>query len=390
MKKKILSILPKSPLFLTPPPTTQEVDYDSLWKFLIEAFGFQFIRRFLPDMYPDVDLSHPIEYLDQEFPSKIRPKKKGRKITDKLMKVRLLSGEDRFILAHVEVHATGESTFAKKMYLYNSLIYLQYDTDITSLAIFTTERYPTNHNLYTRDCYGTEVRLKFNSFIISTQDERTLSKSDDLFDLAILACLYIIRTRNDMVKRLYYKKKLHKIAEEKNFSHIELEKILIFVEEILQLPEPLEFKFKKHLKFKAKKLEEMEIPINSQRMFAAIFEGMYGMTVEKMMKRADAADKKSAKADMDIAKADIDIAKAEEIIRIAELKEAQAEQDRMQAEQDRMQAEQDRIERLRIQTELIRILYVQNQFTAEKIAEDFKIDLEVVKEVVKHYLNAQT
>ena len=186
MKKKLVSPLLSLPVL----PLVEEIDYDSLWKFLIESFGFQFLRRFLPDLYAEVDLSYPIEYLEQEFSTKFRPRKKGRKITDKLLKVRLLSGENRIVLTHVEVHATGESTFGKKMYLYNSLIYLRYDLDVTALAIFTTERFPINHNRYSRECFGTKLSLEFNSFIISNQDVRKLSKSDDHFDLAISLFVY--------------------------------------------------------------------------------------------------------------------------------------------------------------------------------------------------------
>ena len=190
MTKKTPPKQAKSPI-----QNVDAADYDSHFKELMTHFSFQFIKRFLPDMYPYIDLDVPIELLEQEFPSSLRPKKKGRKITDKLMKVRMRSGEDHIILTHVEVHSTGESTFAKKMYLYNSVIYLQRNTDITALAIFTTEHYPTEHNSYVRDCFGTKVVYTFNSFIISKQDEKKLLKSDDLFDLAILACLYIIRTR---------------------------------------------------------------------------------------------------------------------------------------------------------------------------------------------------
>ena len=131
--------------------------------------------------------------------------------------------------------------------------------------------------------------LVFNSFIISKQDEKKLLKSDDLFDLAILACLYIIRTREDMEKRLIYKKKLHNLAMEKNFSTLQMEKILIFVEEMLQLPAPIELKFEKHLNFKYKKLRAMELSQNSKNMFDAMFSGMFkgkfGMSYQKMMKQ---------------------------------------------------------------------------------------------------------
>ena len=361
----------------------KDIDYDSLWKVMITSFSYQFIRRFLPDMYPYIDLNYPIEYLEQEFPSSLRPKKKGRKITDKLLKVRLKSGEEHYVLTHIEVQATGESTYSKKMYLYNSVIYLQRDMDITALVIYTTEHYPTNHNHYKRECFGTEVSFKFNSFLISKQDERKLLKSNDLFDLAILACLYIIRTRNDMVKRLFYKKKLHRLAEEKNFSSLEMEKILIFVEEILQLPEPLELKFEKHIEFKEKKLKDMEMTQNSKRMFAAMFKGMYGESVESMKRKQTEAERQAEHAER----------QAEHAERQAEHAERQAEHAErraaLQAEQAALQAEQMRLEKEKLQTQLILLLYLQSHLTVEKIAKDYEIELETVQKVIDKYLDGK-
>ena len=199
------------------------------------------------------------------------------------------------------------------------------------------------------------MSYKFNSFLISKQDERKLRKSDDLFDLAILACLYIIRTRDDMEKRLFYKKKLHKLALEKNFSLVEMEKILIFVEEILQLPEPIEIKFKKHLRFKEKKLETMEMTQNSKEMFAAMFQGMFGINPETM-------HKKQAKAEQQVAKS-------------ARL-----------VEKERFEKEKERLEKEKVQAQLILLLYVQTHLPVEKIAEDYDIDLKKVEEVVEKYL----
>ena len=342
----------------SPVQNVDAADYDSHFKELMTHFSFQFIKRFLPDMYPYIDLDVPIELLEQEFPSSLRPKKKGRKITDKLMKVRMRSGEDHIILTHVEVHSTGESTFSKKMYLYNSVIYLQRNTDITALAIFTTEHYPTEHNSYVRDCFGTKVVYTFNSFIISKQDEKKLLKSDDLFDLAILACLYIIRTREDMEKRLIYKKKLHNLAMEKNFSALQMEKILIFVEEMLQLPAPIELKFEKHLNFKYKKLRAMELSQNSKNMFDAMFSGMFkgkfGMSYQKMM-RDNAKSQKEA--------------------------ERRTEEERRRTEEERRQKEE-------VQAKLILLLYVQSLMPIEQIAKEYDIDLEIVQKVVKKHLDS--
>ena len=65
------------------------VHYDELWKNIIEKLFPHFLAYFMPELYADVDLAQGYEFLDKEL-QKIKLKgKKGKKLTDKLVKVRL-------------------------------------------------------------------------------------------------------------------------------------------------------------------------------------------------------------------------------------------------------------------------------------------------------------
>ena len=78
------------------------VHYDELWKNIIEKLFPHFLAYFMPELYADVDLAQGYEFLDKEL-QKIKLKgKKGKKLTDKLVKVRLKDGTEEWLLIHVE------------------------------------------------------------------------------------------------------------------------------------------------------------------------------------------------------------------------------------------------------------------------------------------------
>ncbi|MDI6794513.1 MAG: transposase, partial [bacterium] len=77
--------------------------FDEAWKKIIERFFPQLLRFFVPDLYEDVDFSKGITFLDKEMEQLSKRSVKGAKYVDKLAKVYLKSGEEQWILVHIEV-----------------------------------------------------------------------------------------------------------------------------------------------------------------------------------------------------------------------------------------------------------------------------------------------
>ena len=196
-----------------------------------------------------------------------------------------------------------------------------------------------------------------------------------------------------MEKRLVYKKKLHNLAMEKNFSTLQMEKILIFVEEMLQLPAPIELKFEKHLNFKYKKLRAMELSQNSKNMFDAMFSGMFkgkfGMSYQKMM-RDNAKSQKEAerRTKEERRRTEEERRQKEEERRRTEEERRRTEEERRQKEEERRQKEEERRQKEEVQAKLILLLYVQSLMPIEQIAKEYDIDLEIVQKVVKKHLDS--
>jgi hypothetical protein len=78
-------------------------DYDSPWKEALDRYFEQCLALFFPQAHADIDWSRGHEMLDKELQPIVRQAQHGRRYVDKLVKVWLKSGEERWLLIHVEV-----------------------------------------------------------------------------------------------------------------------------------------------------------------------------------------------------------------------------------------------------------------------------------------------
>ena len=114
-------------------------DFDSPWKDALEYFFQQFLAFFFLDIHDDIEWSKGYQSLDKEFQQIIRRAKVGKRLADKLFKVWLLSGEEKWILIHVEVQGDRESEFPERMFNYNTAVWKLYRREVVSLAVLCDE-----------------------------------------------------------------------------------------------------------------------------------------------------------------------------------------------------------------------------------------------------------
>jgi len=58
-------------------------------------------------------------------------------VVDKLVKVFLLSGREKWVLIHIEVQGYPDADFEERMFIYYYCIFDKYKTKVVSLAILT-------------------------------------------------------------------------------------------------------------------------------------------------------------------------------------------------------------------------------------------------------------
>ena len=277
----------------------KKINFDGAWKESIFYFFPPFMAFFMPDLHFDIDYTIQYEFLEQELRDIQKDIPQMKRVTDKLIKVWLKNGEERWIFIHVEIQGKQDPNFSLRMYMYYNLIFSRYGHRITALAISTSSTTPTNFGVYILSLYGTELRYKYNTYEIAAQDEQTLIDSDNIFALFVLANYYTIKTRSckdNQQKRLDYKKKLYELAWERNIPVQVIDKLLIFVHEIMKLDLSFEMQFESFTKSKEKKMSASVLTSKSSKRFINnmmnnFMEGMYGKTLDDFIKEKETISK---------------------------------------------------------------------------------------------------
>lgn len=143
-------------------PQTIVFDQDNTWKNYITKNIFDCLASLHPQLYAAIDKSVPPEFLEQELNNFLKGKYKvsgKEKKMDKLVKLRLLTGEDYYIFVHIEIQDKLEDDFPKRIYIYRSLISMKYDytQNITTFVIFTGKSPSEKHKTFSHECYGSEI-----------------------------------------------------------------------------------------------------------------------------------------------------------------------------------------------------------------------------------------
>ena len=82
-------------------------DFDSPWKEALDRYFPAFLEFFFPQAHADIAWEAGYEFLDKELQKVVRDAQLGRRLADKLVKVRRRDGEEVWVLIHIEIQ--GES-----------------------------------------------------------------------------------------------------------------------------------------------------------------------------------------------------------------------------------------------------------------------------------------
>ena len=98
----------------------QDSDYDGAWKEELHDHFDMFLESFFPRVHSEIDWSASVEWYDKELSQIVgKPQFRNSRV-DVLAKVRLSSGESKWILVHLEIQSTYDVGFEERIKLYNS------------------------------------------------------------------------------------------------------------------------------------------------------------------------------------------------------------------------------------------------------------------------------
>jgi predicted transposase/invertase (TIGR01784 family) len=227
-------------------------DYDGLWKKLIEDLFNEFTAFFAPNLHQTIDFTKQPEFLNREFYKKIIKEKEGKVIADQIVKVFLETGEEKWILIHVEVQGVPKEDFSKRMFRYFYRIYDYFDREVYAIALITDQQTLKHANGFHYSFYGTKVDYEYNVYTFDPKNISKLEQSHNPFAAAVIAGIYANKSKNDAEKRYKFKRKLmiqilQKYSTQQEEARIYLSALFYFIDNLLLISDEYNRKLTKEV-----------------------------------------------------------------------------------------------------------------------------------------------
>ncbi len=224
-------------------------DYDSPWKEALDRFFERCLALFFPHIHAEIDWARGYEALDKELQPIVRRAKHGRQYVDKLVKVWLKSGEERWVLIHVEVQTSREGDFPRRIHVSNHRIFDRYGQKVISLAILADDdpAWRPGRFEYTRWGFRSLTEFPIVKLLDYAPKYEELEADPNPFAMVVLAHLKAMETRRSPVDRQVWKIRLVKGLYERGMGSEDVRRLLDFIDWVMELPEPLEQDFEREL-----------------------------------------------------------------------------------------------------------------------------------------------
>jgi predicted transposase YdaD len=222
---------------------------DEGWKMVLESYFPDFLLFFFPEIYHAIEPGC-YEFVDSELQSLSRRVGTGKRITDKLVKVALRSGEETWLLIHIEVQGEKEPSFEERLFIYSYRIYDRHRRDVVTLAVLADDQESYRPRSFEMGRWGCRHRMEFPSVKLLDYRDRMeeLETSRNPFAVVVLAHLRHLETKTDKNAKLFWKSTLVKSLDEKGFTKDDRNNLYIFIDWLMALPEELEIEFNEDMK----------------------------------------------------------------------------------------------------------------------------------------------
>lgn len=220
-------------------------DFDSPWKEVLDWYFEAFVLFFFPEAHADIDWSRGYEFLDKELQQIMKEAELGRRVVDKLAKVWLKSGEEEWILIHIEVQTQVEVDFPQRIFVYSYRLFDRYNRKVVSFAVLADDRQDWRPREFGYAMWGFEIGVRFPIVKLLDFADRVeeLVKQPNPFGVVVAAHLKALETRRDPHDRRASKLALVKHLYEHGWSGDDIRKLFRFIDWIMDLPKELEQSF---------------------------------------------------------------------------------------------------------------------------------------------------
>src|SRR5690606_1316575 len=203
---------------------------DSLWKGIIEDLLLDFLTFFYPDQIFNLEKGY--DFLDKEleelFPL-IDSEHKIRRV-DKLIKLFDTTGQERWILIHIEVQGYSDQNLPSRMFHYFYRILDRYKMPVTTLVILTDPDPRYNPSEFKYSVVDSNLLYQYRTYKVIEQSQSELEQSDNPFASVILTTLTALKmNKMDDIGGLELKTALVRKLLQKGFPKSTIRSLLNFV-----------------------------------------------------------------------------------------------------------------------------------------------------------------
>jgi len=215
---------------------------DQAWKEIIEKLFPDFLAFFFPQIYRDIDFSRGFEFLEKELQKILKRSEVGKKIVDKLVKVYLNDGSEKWLLIHIEVQGYQEENFSERIYIYNYRIFDRYRKEVISLALLTDTNTNFRPERFQISRWGFDLSFQFPIIkLIDYQEEwDELEQNPNPFSIVVMSFLKTIETKGSERERYSWKKRFLTELYDRGLTRETIFFLYQFIDIIMSLSEELE------------------------------------------------------------------------------------------------------------------------------------------------------
>ncbi|MDR1021297.1 MAG: hypothetical protein LBL73_11110 [Synergistaceae bacterium] len=213
----------------------ERMDRDSMWKDLIKKFFPYLLKRAIPELYGEADLSAEPKFLDKEFRDILNTSDpeihKSPNFADYVLEVPLKNGEDEWVILHIEQQGPQGGNLPDRMNHYRCFIVVHYRREPVALAIITGG-HKREKRSYSHSRFGTKSNYEYNSLAVEELDDDELLASDNPMDLAFYAAKCALRSKGELQKYNYLRT-LAGLLAGRGWNPEEKRDLLLFIERII-------------------------------------------------------------------------------------------------------------------------------------------------------------
>jgi len=219
-------------------------DYDSPWKEAVEHYFSEFMAFYFPEAFKEIDWSKEHVFLDQELRAVVQDAELGKRFVDKLVRVTLLTGDEKWIYIHIEVQGTKQAEFSERMFVYNYRIYDRYRRPVASMAILVDEHVNWRPDHFCYSVLDSETSIRFPIAKLTDYHDQleALKASENSFAIVTATHILTQQTRKNDNERYEAKQLLVRLLYQRKWDKQRVIDLFRVIDWMMKLPEELEQK----------------------------------------------------------------------------------------------------------------------------------------------------